>query len=360
MTSENKIDALQLCSLIIMISLSGFLGSGFYCLIKAALNNGYLSIVIGGAIAIIIACLLLYIANYEIELPINEKINKLFGKGIGVILNVILTILVFAIGVFFTYNLNNFISSQFLSETPIAFIAIVFALLLLYVINKGIETLSRVALLILVLNLILYVIAIFGLTPTIELDNFLPFMKDGLSKPLIGSLYFVAINIMPVFLLLIIPKKNIVDENHYNKFVIISIIISIVLIFFIFVVVVGNLGIYLASSYQYPEYIVLKRISLFNFLDRIENMLVIQWIFALCLSICIVVYYISNTIKKKKHNKLINTGIILALLIVSLYSFKNNTIFNEFIYYYFPYVSLTIFIIMLLCGIMIFIKRRRT
>ena len=53
MTSENKIDALQLCSLIIMISLSGFLGSGFYCLIKAALNNGYLSIVIGGAIAII-------------------------------------------------------------------------------------------------------------------------------------------------------------------------------------------------------------------------------------------------------------------------------------------------------------------
>ena len=31
MTSENKIDALQLCSLIIMISLSGFLGSGFYC-----------------------------------------------------------------------------------------------------------------------------------------------------------------------------------------------------------------------------------------------------------------------------------------------------------------------------------------
>ena len=155
MTSENKIDALQLCSLIIMISLSGFLGSGFYCLIKAALNNGYLSIVIGGAIAIIIAFLLLYIANYEIELPINEKINKLFGKCIGVILNVILTILVFAIGVFFTYNLNNFISSQFLSETPIAFIAIVFALLLLYVINKGIETLSRVALLILVLNLIL-------------------------------------------------------------------------------------------------------------------------------------------------------------------------------------------------------------
>ena len=185
-------------------------------------------------------------------------------------------------------------------------------------------------------------------------------MKDGLSKPLIGSLYFVAINIMPVFLLLIIPKKNIVDKNHYNKFFIISIIISIVLIFFIFVVVVGNLGIYLASSYQYPEYIVLKRISLFNFLDRIENMVVIQWIFALCLSICIVVYYISNTIKKKKHNKLINTGIILALLIASLYSFKNNTIFNEFIYYYFPYVSLTIFIIMLLCGIMIFIKRRRT
>ena len=114
-------------------------------------------------------------------------------------------------------------------------------------------------------------------------------------------------------------QKNIVDENHYNKFVIISIIISIVLIFFIFVVVVGNLGIYLASSYQYPEYIVLKRISLFNFLDRIENMVVIQWIFALCLSICIVVYYISKTIKKKKNNKLINTGIILALLIVSLY-----------------------------------------
>lgn len=360
MTDKYKINCLQLCSLMVLISLSGFVGSGFYCLIKRVAIDGYLSIIMGGLIGIMFALLLTYIAGYQADLPINEKINKLFGKTLGFIINIIVVLVVLVIGIVFIYNMTNFISSQFLSETPISFIAIIFALLTLYVTNKGIEAFSRASLLILIINFILYMVAIFGLVPSLELDNFLPFLKDGISRPLMGVFYFVCCNIIPMFLLLMIPKDNIVDKNKYNKFIILSTTLVIILMGFIFLVVIGNLGIYLTSSYQYPEYIVLKRISLFNFLDRIENIIVIQWVLGLCLSICIVVYYIANSFRKNSQSKRLNGLITLVLFGISLFAFKNDTVFNNFVYYYFPYIIIIILVVMLLCGIAIWRKKRKT
>ena len=71
--------------------------------------------------------------------------------------------------------------------------------------------------------------------------------------------------------------------------------------FGIIFITLGNLGINLSQLYQYPEYIVLKRINLFEFLDRIENLLSIQRILKIYISLSFFTYFISNTIKP--HNK---------------------------------------------------------
>ena len=106
----------------------------------------------------------------------------------------------------------------------------------------------------------------------------------------------------------------------------ISYIISILALFAIVILTLGNLGIYLASIYQYPEYIVLKRIKIFNFIDRIENILTIQFIFSMFASMCFGVYCVTNLLKPRNKSRILPAFITVLILLVSTFAFKNNFI----------------------------------
>ena len=116
------------------------------------------------------------------------------------------------------------------------------------------------------------------------------------------------------------------------------------IIFSIAIVTSSILGKYLLQTYQYPVYITLKRISLFNFIDRIENFLSFQWILSGITVIAISIYSISENIKNNG-SKLINLIVTILMIISSYLLFKNNTSFNEYLYTIYPYLLLPISII---------------
>lgn len=355
---KNQINYLQLCSLLLMIIVTSFLGVGFIGLIKVAQIDAWLSIIIGGIIGIILICAFIYIFNYEPDLSINQKITKLFGKKLGFIINTINFLIILMIGINMMYNLVNFIVSQFLSETPYWLIGILFSLIIILANIKGIETISRTSLILVVINLVLFLISVMGLLPEIKIDNFKPFLEYGINRSLLGSIYIVTVNILPIFALLIIPKKQILENKHYKKYFFFNYILVIIIMLITLVDVIGNLGIELTSNYQYPEYILLKRISIFNFLDRIENVLVIQWIFGIFITISMVVYYLSNSIKYNHQNKFPPILITTIILILALTLFPNNTMFNQYSYYIVPYIRAILLISFILISIKIKLKRK--
>ena len=112
-----------------------------------------------------------------------------------------------------------------------------------------------------------------------ELDNFKPVLEHGLKNPFVGGILITLTNILPIFLVLTIPKNNITDKKNYNKVIIISYVISTFIFFLITIFTIGILSKYLISIYQYPEYIILQKISFLNFIERIENLITMQWIF---------------------------------------------------------------------------------
>ena len=134
-----------------------------------------------------------------------------------------------------------------------------------------------------------------------------------------------------------------------------SYIISIMLMLIIIVIIIGNLGIYLASYYQYPEYMVLKRIKLFSFLNRLENIFIISWIFMIFSTLTLIVYYISNTIKYNNRSKVLPIIIISSILYCSLHFFKNSTAYN---YTLTPYVRSLIIILFIIISLSILIKKK--
>lgn len=355
MLNKEKVSNIGFSSLIVFPILALFSGIGTHNTIKLAGVDSYISVLLAYFLGFIPFILFLLIFNYKKDLNIVDKIKYLFGNVLGTIINSSINILVLFIGITLFFGISNFAISQFLAETPIVVLMILIGLLLIYNVNYGIETISRVSIIFLGIILFLTIISTTGILPHFLVSNIKPTLENGIIPPLKGSIALILTNIVPIFILLIIPKNKIRNNENTNKTLIIFYTLAFILIFLAIVLTVGSLGIYLCDIYQYPEYTVLKKISLFNFLDRIENFIYTKWILSSFSSLSLIVYYLNSSIKKTSR-KLLPTIIVIFMIYISLKIFKNNTIFYNFILNIYPYICLLLFGIYLIIGINIIIR----
>ncbi len=354
---KDNLTSVQFSCLIFFPILSLLSGMGMTNIIKGTGVDSYITVLIAYFLGVFLLLLFFYIFNYKKELNIIEKIKFLFGDRLGTIINYLINISIFIIGVVLIYNIGNFAISQFLSETPLFIFMVLFGLLIIYNVSIGIENISRVAFIFFIIICGLTIISTAGILPNFDSNNLKPFLENGIKEPLKNGIILNFTNTIPIFTLLIVAKDKIVDSKKVNKRLFIFFTISYLFAFLAILLTMGSLGIYLSKLYQYPEYTVLKKISLFNFIDRIENFIYIKWILNSAISLSLVVYYISCSIKKTS-KKLLPTIIMGLIIGVSLYLFKDNTIFYNFSFYLFPYIGLFLFLIYMIIGINIFIRKR--
>lgn len=358
-----KINSLQLASFIIFIIVFPISGISFLNLIKSSSVDCYISVIIAFILGFIPLFIVFYISNYNHDYNINDVINEIFGKTIGFIIKMTLSIIILIITFITAFSINNLVISQFLSQTPLIVISITFGLIVTYNMSKGFQNMSRISLTFLMINFFLLIITIIGLIPTTNLDNIKPILENGFKNPIIGALSFLSTNILPIFVILIIPRNNLTDKKNYSKYLLLFYIFSMLVSFAVIFLTIDNLGIYLCRLFQYPEYVVLKRISFLNFIDRIENVISIQWILSSIVSFSIMIYYISKTIKDNKKNDKTNIYITIMIsfiiLILALTVFKNNTLFNNFCYHIYPYITGLLFIFYIIIFIGVFLKKRK-
>lgn len=343
-----KISNFNLISLMVILLFTTTYGEGIYVVIREAGVDSYLSIIISSVFSCLFIFIFNFLFNYEPDLNIFEKNKKLFKYSfIPNLIVILFSLLVSSIQFF---NLTNFIVSQFLSETHPIFIGLIFCTLIIYVSSKDISVLAKTATIFLFINFFLFIISVLGLISEFKPDNLFPFLEYGLNKPFLASIRIFLINVSPLFLLLLIPKNKVIKFKNRSTFISYGIYLVLSLTMIIFTI--GTLGIDLAKLYQYPEYIVLRRINFLNFLTRIENILFIQWIFGLftLMSFCTFV------VKEKLKFKLNYIIIGISVLAISFSCFKSLTIFNEFMYYIYPYIGALFLCYILIMFIMSKIK----
>ena len=356
---KRKLNSLQVLSLLIFIIDTPLTGMNLTHLLKSAGVDAYISIIISSILSIILLIMFKLIYNFKPELSLGEKIRYIFGEKLGITINLILSLLVRMFAVIMYFVLTDFIVSQFLPETPSKIIGIIFASAIIYTTTKGIEIISRLGFILLIFSIILFAITLLGLFPNIDLSNLKPVLEYGIGKPFLASLNLILINYVPIFTLLSIPKNQVVDNEKFNRFLIIMYVLATILMFFTIIGIVGNMGINLSIIYQYPEYAVLKRINLFNFLDRIENILSMQRIVKMFMMICIFTYFISNTLDKTNNKKYI-TIIVVSTIFISSQIFRTNTHFNTFVTNYLPLMRIIFLALIIIVLIrIIYLKRKK-
>ena len=212
------------------------------------------------------------------------------------------------------------------------------------------------------INIFLYTINIGSLIQSIDLTNFLPILKENTQNIIPTSIKIASINYLPLLTLLTIPKNKITVPKQYNKTLIISYLIGAIISLGLVITTFGVLGIDLVNTFEYSEYIVLRKVKLLGFLERIENIISLQWIIGTFIYLSIIMYTISKSIplkliKAHKYTNLITGAIITSL---TLFIFKDNTIFDIYIKEIFPYIMSSFIVIYLLLIIKIFINKKNS
>ena len=355
-----KISNLEISSLVVIITVTMYAGINIDLIKEVTNTNGWIAVILSNFIGIIPLLLYLYISNYKPSIPINEKINSLFNK-FGIIINGLICIIVLFIGITILYNTNNFITTQLLYRTPHIVIAILLVAIASYHVSKGINSITRVSIIMLTFNIILSALGFFSLIPEINLENFMPILKIDTNNIIPSAIKLTSINSLPILLVSTIPKEKATNQSKYNKSIIIAYLIGALISLSIIIETYGILGVHLVKLFEYPEYIVYKKIVLLGFLERVENIISSQWIIGNYIYLTLIIYYISNTINLKiKNSKLISSILIgTIIIIIKLTIFNNNIIFYNYIKNIFAYICMSLFIIYILISVKIFIDKKR-
>lgn len=354
---KERINNLQLSSILFLLLFSGCIGIIPYVIIQRVNIDSFISGIIGSFIGFIPLFILIYIFNYDIDNPIYIKTKVLFGNFIGSIINYLLIFCYLIIGVTLLFNISNFIISQYLTNTPLIVVTMTFGSVCLYAISKGIYTISKISFIYVVIIVILFVLGIILLKSDIKIDNIKPILEFGIKSPFISSFIYTLLFCSPMNCILVIPKSSIENSNSSNRYLIITYLIVSIMICLVIFVSSGVLGKYLIDIYQYPFYITLKKISVFNFIDRIENFLSVQFILSCFVSISMIIYYIKSSIKRD-NNLFISFITSITFIFLATFVFRSNTIFNNYLSNIYPYILIIPSFIYFVIFIGIFIKRR--
>ena len=261
-----------------------FMGIGLSRIISQAHEYSYISIILGTLIGL----LLLYLLKLEMK---NSFINILLNSCI-IIMSLVLLI--------------NMISTMYLTKMPKLLIGLPFVLLLLYLLNKKEIVLYRLSGIMLFFNLLCYLFAFFSLSRYFTFDNFY-YTNVSIKSVVTCALEFALYSITPTFLTRNSETK---DINIYKMYLVSCFTMGI-----IFMLTYGILGANVSSIVRYPEYLILKEVSLTTAIQNIENIVSYRWIIDVCILLASSGNYIKNNVK----NKWVINIILPILLFITTY-----------------------------------------
>jgi len=359
---KNKLNNFDVATLNYFITRAFLTGYLFNCLLNLIKQDSYIIPIFGILIGILFSFSTIYIFNYEPNLNFCEKIIKLFNKNVAFILIIIFCLFCFFMCTLTYLNLNNFIHGQFLSKTPTLAIASLCITSIFYILIKGLNVIAKTGNILFYIAMILFFISFIGLLPFIELKNLKPFFHNKPSNYLESLNCFYSFNIVPMIFLTILPKNKI-NNPKLKTTLILSFILSAFTMFIVMFSTLASFGYELTSLYKYPEFHVLKNISLMGLEARIESILIIQCIFDFFMFVVLTIYFIGNSIKsftKFKNINLIYFVLCLLLVIFTNYFSRYNVFLADFaLKYVKTYVSIFSIIFVLLICIKIKINKKK-
>ena len=314
-----------------------FFGLGISLLCKFTDKDTYIGAIIGTFLGLLIILGYRYIIKHK-----NSSLLELFQKNkvLGIITRILLLLASIIILTYALLTYKTFVSSFLLSTTPVYMVLIPWLLLLIYCAWNGLSMIHKIASCLFPFSIVLSLLSIISIFGNFDFYNFLPILTTSPSNMFMSIISFAGISAFPGILTLHMDN----NIKNYGKFYLLSSLMIIIAI----LCINGVFGEVLVNVFRFPEYMVLKQVKLFDFIEKIENILSIAWAFDLFITSAFCVYSI-KTLVPKKHNP------IYTLVIIGLVAIIIDRIFDAL-----SYISLILPIIIILLLLYQIRKRNRS
>lgn len=315
-----KITSLEYNTLLWFLTRATFIEITAEILLNNAHQDSWISILIAIIIGILPFLLYSYLKNKYPDKNIIQINKEKLGK-FGTILNIILIVGTFIFTICSFWIIVHFIDSQYLYRTPTIMIIIILILPVIYTIIKDFHIFSKVNLIMFYISLFFILVILSGLISNINIDNIKPILNNNPKNILYGTFFFIGFNILPIFLLTIIPKNKITNYSPKKSFI--FYIISGLSLLNVMFLTISIFGIHLSELYNYPSFHLLKRVSVLDMIDRVESILSLEWFLALFVQIMISLFFIKEALKEtfQTKEKTNNITMIIVCIITAIISF---------------------------------------
>lgn len=353
---DKKINCLSLLTMIVSLCISSFYGITSSYLLNISKTSITISMLIGYLLSLIFSLIIYKFFQYKENYSFINKIKHIYGK-LSIVINTLIIIASIIMYITFTNRLSSFLATQYLVQTKKILILIPILFLTYHTASKGIETISRVSTISFFISIIIFLFDIFGLINHINIENYLPIITVSKTTILKSSLLFCTFFTLPIIFINVTNKGNLDDKNKFKKYFFLGHFISFIIVFAAIFVTVGVYGINLCNEFDYPLYTVLKKISLFNFIDAVENASILFWIISSINTSTIILYFIFNNIKETYNinNKIPNYIVMIISLIIPLLLFEKTIYLESYSSILIPTISMGYLV--LICFISLIIKK---
>ncbi len=285
-----------------------FLGFGFSVLLNISNKDSWICFLCGSILGLLFVYALSKIKENMKSLTLKDHLGK------SKLFKIIILTIFFLFNVFIMsqllFILETFASSFFLIHSPKFFILIPIVFLIYRITIKSWSTIGRISEIFMPLSLVIVIFSIIFLTTYGQIENFKPLFTESTFDFIKSTLYYASFSSAPFLLLLNAPLKDTKLVKGY--------ILSTLSILLIGTLIIAVLGPNLIQIYRFPEYMILKKIKIFVFLEKIENIISITWILDVFMTLAISANNIRHTLPKKA-NAITFSSILLILYFFVIY-----------------------------------------
>lgn len=249
-----------------------------------AKQDAWMASIVG--VALNVLCALLYVAlgdRYPRQTFVQYSRSAL-GAWAGTAVGLLFVLFLILLCSLMLGDVGVFITSQIIEETPTEVVKILYMAVIIFGLRLGLKVFSLAAEMYFLLGMSLLVMLIVTLAYKYKFENLLPLMEFGIKPIIEGGINFSSLQEM-VVLLMIYPyvagrrarKQGLVFGTLLGGFALIVITASSVLV----------MGASLTAAQFFPAYLLARHVTLGQFFERLEGMMMFIWILTMYVKITI-------------------------------------------------------------------------
>lgn len=332
--SEVKLTNWQVILLIVSTILPSALLSLPSIIIKYAAKDAWISVVLATVIGIIVAYISSTIFLKNPGLSIFEIVENKLGSFFRIFIGLLLMIYYFLDSIAVLRQFIFFMIDTVMEETPSYVIGSITVLITLYAIYQGIEVISRVNLIIIIISFLSFAISTLFYLKEMDFSQLLPILDRSWNKVIFGGTPTLAWFSEVAIIILLAPYLQ--NIKKVRKVAITGMVITAISFTWTMIGTIAVFGSEILPMYRYPTFSVFRMIEVANFIERIDALFIAVWMGTMIMKLTIFLFgslHCFFQVFRIKHKKPFLLPFGMLVLSFCLHSWNNQSEYAIYQFY---------------------------